>query len=78
MTILDAGLIPPQPLSDSIGFLDAPPYEEEKEGTSCSSNIIAGICKLMHFSNQLCGANIKKLKFLLVVQNFNIASKKAV
>ena len=29
MMILDAGLIPPQPASDPIGFLDAPPYEEE-------------------------------------------------
>ena len=29
MTILDAGLIPPQPASDPIGFLDAPPYEQE-------------------------------------------------
>ena len=28
MTILDAGLIPPQPASVPIGFLDAPPYEE--------------------------------------------------
>ena len=41
-------------------------------GTSCSSNTIAGICKLMHFSNQLCKSQHQKnSKLEIIMQIIN-------